>query len=127
MKKVLVSVAVLAAVIVLTAGCTTTRLADAKSVNPEQTSPALGVVRLSGMGNPPAEAALRIDLRQRAAREFNIPVDEVVLGPLDFSGVGSAGWEADRLSDGSHAPVRPVEATSWAARAEVRRKNAPAS
>lgn len=121
-KNTFAGVAAWTAILTLAAGCTTIKFTDSTPASRYEQLPALGVVSLSGSGQQPSETALRADLRQQAARNYHVPVDEIVLGPLNFEGVRALGWEPNRMTDGSLGQPHVVDAAAWSVSAEVRRK-----
>jgi hypothetical protein len=112
------------------AGCSSTRQSSERAVNAADDTPkvSLGQVSTSGSGLMPSYPALKLTLRHMAARQFNVPVDEIVVGSIELNGGRELG--ARPAESGGFANVlTPVneESGSWTATAEVSRKVAKQS
>jgi len=123
MKANLLRLVLILPVVALVFGCASTgghvSSASAAPANSRVTS--LGVVGTSGYGNAPSEPGLRMTLRNEAARQFGVPVEEIVLGDLEIDESRSLGWEAGELNTNGN-DHRMVDGGKWSARAEASRK-----
>jgi hypothetical protein len=87
-----------------------------------QTRLPLGPVKLSGPGPLPSSVSLRFSLAQQAARQFDVPIDEIEISGIETDGTASAGWTPDFRTDGTQGPPQVAEVASWSARTLASRK-----
>lgn len=85
----------------------------------------LGAVSTGGGGLMPPQSVLRDTLREAAARKFSVPVEEIVLGPLEIGGSEELGEETEYANVGVATVAlrpRPRGNGSWQASAEASRR-----
>lgn len=125
--KALIPRSLLAVCLFLAAGCASIVEAHKRSfATPSDPSlVALGEVSTGGGGLMPPQSVLKETLREAAARKFGIPVEEIVLGPLEIGGSQELGDEAEYTNIGVATvalPPRQRGTGSWQASAEVSRR-----
>jgi hypothetical protein len=107
--------------LLLVAGCATR--------SGEQPDPALvrlGEVSTGGPGIAPSYAAVQFTLRNQAAQQYGVPVEEIVLGPIDIAGGTTMTTQSQEyVSAGVATVALPTDHRglgSWQATAEVARR-----
>lgn len=126
--KSLVRLCLVASSLVFVAGCATRR--DEAPVNAFAAPPGtvilpLGQVSMSGVGITPPYASLQASLREEAARRFHLPVEEIVVGPVDVGSEEQLTPQAEYQNVGTASVALPTPHRGeirWTATAEVRRK-----
>jgi hypothetical protein len=87
----------------------------------------LGIATIYGYGEEPSLFESRIALQREAARKFNVSIEEIELGRLQYGEVpgfmGATGPAAS--AETGSAAVNPSSAASWTISAEARRKPTP--
>ena len=126
MKTIVRRLSLLVPVLVLLAGCASTRESSSQPTSPGGSRVALlGIVRTSGSGMLPSESVLRTTLRYQAAHQFGVPEEEIVVGPVETQDGRSMGEETNYQQISAAVISQPADAESqrsWSAHAEVSRK-----